>query len=283
MKKILALILIFCFSILGQNTKKMIVMDDVGRSTLRMFTICEYKIVLKDPKDKEVKISLSLLGNGYFAGEHSDSTDFVITASHLFWCNSSVGDLVSKGILTELDKVHDEDLSVDNIVGLKDGKVGSVSGYTYDGGAILDIKILFDTPPPKFFGDPDKALLRVTVPKDFPHSHLSLMEDKVFDEIFYKENVIGKEVVARGFLLYAGSWFLRYRNALIEWIRSDIFQINELLDHGLSGGPVVYWNNEKIYAIGVVSHGPIQQNTRNFDMSWISIIKKSFLEKRNKK
>lgn len=261
----------------------MVLIDEHGKSILRIFTVCEYKIVLKNPKDREVKISLSLMGNGYLVGVHSDSGDLVVTANHLFLCNSSVGDLASKGVLDKLDQANENDLSVDNVVALKDGKIGKIFAYTHDGSVVSDIKTIFNTPPLKLLGDPDGALLRATIPDGIFHYHLPLMEDKIFDEIFFKESVIGKEVVARGFLLYNGVWFLRYRNALIEWTRPNIFQINELLDQGLSGGPILYLYEGRWYAIGVVSHGPTQQSARNFDMSWITIIKKSFLNNKNKK
>jgi len=281
--RIFILMFLFSAAILAQNTKNMVVVDDAGRSILRMLVVCEYKLVLKDPKDKEVKITLSVMGNGFFAGDHLDFSDFVVTASHLFECNSSIGELVSKGILNQIDQTREEDLSVDNIVALKDGKVENIRGYTFAGDPVLDIQILFNAPSPKMLNDPDKALLRVSAPSGIIHSHFPLMDDKVFDEIFFKENIIGKEVVVRGFLLYNGGWFLRYRNALIEWTRSEVFQINELLDHGLSGSPVLYLHEGKTYSIGVVSHGPFQQSSRNFDMSWITIVKKNFLNSKNKK
>lgn len=283
MARFLMFVLLFNIALAGQNAPNIIVVDEVGKSDLRIFTVCEYKLVLKNPKDKEVKIFVTMMGNGWFAGEHNDSEDFIVSASHLFSCNSTVGELSAKGVFGDIDRSNSEDLSVENIVAMKDGKINSISGYTHEGIAVLGIKILFNTMQLKTLNDPDKALLSVFVPEGTNHTHLSLFEDKIFDEIFYKESVIGKEVVARGFLLYSTGWFLRYRNALIEWIRLEIFQINELLDNGLSGGPVVSLHNGKWYAIGVISHGPMQQTMRNFDMSWITIVKKSFLNSRNKK
>ena len=173
-------------------------------------------------------------------------------------------------------------MSIDNIVALKEGRVGSILAFTFDGASVSKISIVFITPAPKILSDPDRALLTVTVPEDVIHNHIDLMDDKIFDGVFYKSG-IGKEVIARGFLLYNGGWFLRYRNALIEWLRADIFQVNEILDNGLSGSPVVYFYEGKMYAIGVVSHGPIQQSARTFDMSWITILKKSFLDSKEKK
>lgn len=283
MARFLISVLLFNVIVFGQNAPNSIVVDEVGKSDLRIFVVCEYKLVLKTPKDKEVKIFITMMGNGWFAGEHNDSEDFVVSASHLFSCNSTVGELSAKGVLGDIDRSNNDDLSVENIVAMKNSKINNISAYIYDGTPISDIQILFNTSQLKTLNDPDKSLLMVSIPKGVVHTHLPLMEDKIFDEVFYKESVIGKEVVARGFLLYGGGWFLRYRNALIEWIRPEIFQINELLDNGLSGGPVVSLHNGKWYAIGVISHGPMQQTMRNFDMSWITIVKKSFLEKRNKK
>lgn len=283
MVKILISVLLFNAVVYAQNTKNMIILDEPGRSILRIFTACEYKILLKNPKDKEIKIFTTMIGNGFFSGEHSDFRDFVITANHLFLCNTTIGELTSRKVLEELDRTNDEDISPDNIIAIKNGKIHNISGYIYDGRPVSDIKILYNTEPSKTLDDPDRALLKVIVPEGATHAHLSLMENKFFDKTFYKENVIGKEVIARGFLSVNSSWFLRYRNALIEWIKPEVFQINELLDQGLSGGPVVYFDNEKIYAIGVISRGPIQQNNRTLDMSWITIVKKEFLDERNKK
>ncbi len=266
----------------GQNLDKIIVVDNVGRSILRIFTDCEYKLVLKNPKDKEVKINIVMIGNGFFAGEHGNR-DIVVTADHLFLCRETVGELAANGVLSEIDRSNGEDLTPENIVAIKDGKIDNISGFNYEGGNVIDIKILFNTPPAKTITDPDRALLEVIVPDDVSHMHLPLMNDKDFDATFYKETIIGQEVVVRGYLLFGNGWFLRYRNALIEWIRPEIFQINEVLDHGLSGGPVIFLNNGKIYAIGVVSFGPQQEKARIFDMSWVTIVKKSFLDKRNKK
>ena len=262
MGRILMLCIILNICIFAQNPKDMLIVDETGKSILRIF--------------------VNQIGNGFFVEKHQIGYDFVISASHLFWCNSTIGKLSTNGILENIDRAHDEDLNIENVVALKDGKISSVSAYTYEGIRLSDVKILFNTSSPKLLSDPDRALLSVAFVEDVSHTHIPLMEDKVFDEIFYKDG-IGKEVVARGFLLYGDGWFLRYRNAKIEWIRPNIFQINELLDNGLSGGPLTYSLVEKIYAVGVTSHGPIQQNARNFDMSWATIIKKSFLEKRNKK
>lgn len=281
MSRILALMLIFCCVSFGQNNKTLFV-DETGQAVLRIFVTCEYKLVLKNPKDKELTIHVDQKGNGFFADNHAIYYDFVVSANHLFVCNTSLGELVSREVLADIDKGSDEDLSIDNIVAIKDRKINKISAFTFEGFPVENISVVFNTSSPKVLNDPDKALLRVVVSKDFLHTHIPLMDDKTFDSIFYKSG-IGKEVAARGFLLYNNAWFLRYKNALIEWLGSDIFQINELLDNGLSGSPVVYFYEEKIYAVGVVSHGPVQQTSRTFDMSWVTIVKKSFLEKRNKK
>lgn len=274
---------IFSSLALTQNTKNTITTDEAGRSILRLFTVCEYKIVLKNPKDKEIKISITMIGNGFFAGKHNGGEELIVTASHLFECNSSIGEIASSGILKNLDNAHKEDMSVENIVAMKDGKIVQLTAYTLDGIISHDVKILFNTPVPKIISDPDSALLKVVFLQVINHSHFLLMDDKIFDEIFYKESIIGREVVAKGFLLFNNGWFLRYRNAKIEWTRQEIFQINEALDHGLSGGPILFEYEGKIYAVGIVSSGPAQQEFRVLDMSWISIVKNSFLNNRNKK
>src|SRR3989344_7280235 len=273
MGRILALLLIFCPAIYGQNTNKMLVFDEQGKAILRIFVACEYKLVLKNPKDKEVKVNIKQIGNGFFAGEHNTNYDFIISVSHIFLCNSTIGELKSRGILDDFDRNSEDDLSIENIVALKNGKISNISAFTYEGVGLSDLRILFNAPTPKLFSDPDDALLRGTLPDDAPHAHFSLMDDKLFDGIFYKDG-IGKEVVARGFLLFSGGWFLRYRNAKIELIMPEILQINEALDPGLSGGPLIYMHEEQTYAIGTVARGAVQQENRILDMSWISIIKK---------
>ncbi|MEK7559823.1 MAG: hypothetical protein AAB522_00780 [Patescibacteria group bacterium] len=288
MTKILILAVFLCNAeAYAQNTKNTIIFDETGKSILRIYTVCEYKVILKNPVDKEVKIYTTMIGNGFFAEDHSDFGDFVVSANHLFLCNATIGELVSRKVLEELDRSTKEDLSPENITVMKDGKINDILAYIYDGTLVSSInsnlKVLYHTDPPKTLSDPDAVLLKITVPKGVSHAHSSLMEDKNFDKIFYQESIIGKEVIARGFLTFSNGWFLRYRNALIEWIRPEIFQINELLDQGLSGGPVTYFDNKKTYAIGVISRGPAQQNNHVFDMSWITVIKKSFLDKRDKK
>lgn len=282
MIRVLTLILIFNFAALGQNSEKMFIIDETGKSILRIFVNCEYALVLKNPKDKEVNIFLNQMGNGYFAGEHGKDYDFVISASHLFLCNSTIGELELRGVLNELDKDHKEDISIENLLAIKYGKRKNILAYTHEGVSVGDIRVLFDAPSMKTLGDSDGALLRVKVLEGTEHIHLPLMEDKFFDEIFYKSG-IGKDVVARGFLVFMGGWFLRYRNAVIEWVRAETFQINEILDPGLSGGPITFYYNGKIYAIGIISSGPIQVNVRVLDFSWATIVKKSFLDNKNKK
>ena len=282
MGRVLALMLIFCLIIYGQNEDKMLVLDEHGKAILRIFVTCEYKLVLKNPKDKEVKIFVNQIGNGFFTGEHKTNYDFLVSASHIFLCNSTIGELKFKGLLDDFDRNSKEDLNIENIVALKDGKISNTSAFTHEGIGLSDIQILFNASAPKFLSDPDSALLRVTLPEDTSHTHLLLMDDKLFDGIFYKDG-IGKDVVVRGFLLFGGGWFLRYKNAKVEWVRPEILQINEALDPGLSGGPLNFFHEGQMYAIGAVSRGAFQQEGRTFDMSWASIIKKSFLEKRNKK
>lgn len=282
MIRVLTLILILNFAALGQNSDKMLIIDETGKSILRIFVSCEYALVLKNPKNKEVNIFLNQMGNGYFAGEHGRDYDFVISASHLFLCNSTIGELELRGVLNELDKDRKEDISIGNLLAIKYSKRKNILAYTYEGVSMDDIRILFDSSPTKILGDSDGTLLRVKVSEDAEHVHLPLMEDKFFDEVFYTDG-IGRDIVARGFLVFGGGWFLRYRNAAIEWVRSQTFQINEILDPGLSGGPITFNYNGKIYAIGIISSGPIQVNMRVLDFSWATIVKKSFLESKNKK
>lgn len=283
MVKILIYVLLFNTVVYAQNTKNMIILDESGRSILRIFTVCEYKVVLKSPVDKEVKINTTMIGNGFFVGEHSSFYELAVTANHMFLCNLTIGELSSRKVLEEIDREHDEDLSPGNIVAIKNGKISNIVAHLYGRGSVSNVRILYHTEQPKTLGDPDRALFRVDVPDGFSHVHLPLMEDKDFDKIFYREDIIGMEVITRGFLTFNDGWFLRYKNALIELVSQEVFQINELLDQGLSGGPVIYFHNNKAYAVGIISIGPTQQSNHVFDMSWITIIKKSFLDKRNKK
>lgn len=281
MFQILALILIFSVSAFGQTGNKMLIIDKESKALLRVFVTCQYKLVLKNPKDKEITISVDQRGNGYFAGEHKTNYDFVISVSHIFSCDSTLGELKASGILDDFDKTHDDDLSLENIVALKDGKISNISIFAYDGVPLSDIKILFTTPVSKLISDPDAALLKGVLPDDASHQHLPLMDDKIFDDIFYNDG-IGKDVVVRGFVLFSGGWFVRYLDARVEWVMPNVIQINRSLHRGLSGSPLTYFHNGKIYAIGTISRGPAQLDS-GLDMSWITIIKKSFLEKRNKK
>jgi hypothetical protein len=277
---ILTLLLIFYFPIFGQNEKKILVVDEPGKSVLKMFAFCQYTLVLKEPKDKEIKISITQLGDGYFAGEHNDNRDYIVTIDHLLRCNSTISDLEKSGILQEINRGRDEDLGAGNITALKDSKKTNISAYTHEGASVYDIGILYNSSFSK--DDSDKALLRGTVDKEISHNHFPLMEDKVFDSVFYK-NGITKEVEVRGFLFMKGGWQFRFKNAEIESLWPDVFRINELLDQGLSGSPAAYLHEGTLYAIGAVANAPSQESGRVFDMSHISIIKKSFLEKRNKK
>lgn len=266
---------------LGQSISKTPIVDEESKAILRVFVACKYKLVLKDPKDKEIVIFVNQIGNGFFADKHYSDYDFIISASHIFLCDSTIGELKASGILDDYDKNHEEDMSLENIIALKDGKVNDISIYTYDSIPLSDIKILFNTSAPKLLSDPDAALLKGILPEDVVHYHLPLMDDKLFDNIFYNDG-IGKDVIARGFMLFSGGWFIRFLNAKIEWVMSDILQINRSLHRGLSGGSLIYKYNEVSYAIGSISRGPTQTDG-SFDMAWITITKKSFLERRNKK
>lgn len=280
MLRILTIMLIFCSLALGQNEKNVLTVDKPGKSILRMFVVCEYKLVLKEPKDKEVKIAINQLGDAYFAGEHSDNHDYIVTVDHLLQCNSTISSLEKSGVLQDIDRGRDEDLSAGNITALKDGKIVKILAFTYEGASVYDIVILYNVSDSK--SSSDKALLRGTLEKGVFHNHLPLMEDKVFDEIFYTDGIT-KEIEVRGFLFMKGGWQFRYKNAEIESLWPEVFRINELLDQGLSGSPTTFLHKGTLYAIGVVANKPVQEEGRVFDMSHITIIKKSFLEKRNKK
>ena len=66
-------------------------------------------------KDKEVKILVSQIGNGFFTGEHKTDYDLLISASHIFLCNSTVGELKSKELLDDFDRDSKEDLSIESV------------------------------------------------------------------------------------------------------------------------------------------------------------------------
>ena len=84
MSWVLALILVFSFTAFGQNSNNVLLVDEPGKAVLRIFVNCEYKLVLKSPKDKEIKININQIGNGFFTGSHSGSFDFVASAAHFY-------------------------------------------------------------------------------------------------------------------------------------------------------------------------------------------------------
>ena len=277
--RILVIMLIFCSLALGQNGK-ILVLDEPGKAVVRIVAICEYKLVLKEPKNKEVKIGISQLGDGFFVGDHSDIYDYIVTVDHIFKCDFTINSLERNGLLQELDRDRSEDLSPGNIMALKDGNVVNILVYTHDGISVDNIYTLFNSSFSK--DSSDRVLLRGTLEKGVSHNHFPLMEDKVFDEIFYK-NGIAKKIEVRGFLFMKNVWQFRYKDAEIEGVWEEFFKINELLDQGLSGSPTTYFHEGKLYAIGAVANAPSQESGRVFDMSNITIVKKSFLQKRNKK
>lgn len=277
---VLILWLILCSTAFGQNSNKALLVDELGKAILRTFATCEYKLILKEPKNKEVKITVTQIGNGYFVGEHNGSDHNIFTANHLIKCDSTISELEKSGVLGELDRNREEDLRSENLVGLKDEKLSKISAYTHEGVAVYDIRVWYNLPDAK--DDADWASLKGTLGDDVFHNHFPLMDDKVFDEIFYKDGV-KKRVETWGFLLLDNDWYFRYKDAEIESVLQNIFRINELLDQGLSGSPIAYFHEGTFYAIGVLASAPHQKPGRVLDMSWVTIIKKSFLEKRNKK
>ncbi|MEK7503231.1 MAG: hypothetical protein AAB556_02175 [Patescibacteria group bacterium] len=276
MGRILALVLIFYSLSFGQKAKNILNVDEPGKAILKTFAMCEYKLVLKDPKDKEIKIGVTQIGNSWFAGSHGEKFDYIVTVNHLIKCDSTIVELEQGGILDKYDKIHDEDLRITNVIGLKDGQLKNISAYTFEGIPVRDIKILFDSPVSG--DDADKALLGGVVDENVFHNHFILMEDGVFDEIFYK-NGIGKAVVVRGFFSLDGGWRFRYKTLEIESLWPEVFQASGFLNSSLSGNPVTYFHDDRLYAIGIAAS--VEKNVP--DMAYVTIVKKSFLEKRNKK
>lgn len=264
------------------GSQKGMFFDSETESIVRIFVNCSYSILLKFPQNKEIKIGVTQMGNGFFAGEHKGEDELIVTASHILWCNSTVGDLEKNGIFHDYQKNSKENISLENIIGLKDSKISSILGYTFDGGGLQNIQVIYISPGPHKTDEPDRALLKARVDASIPHTHISLMDDKVFEEIFYKDG-IKKSVYVRGFLNFLGNWFVRYKDAKIEWVGESTFQINEHLDKGLSGSPVLFNNNGTLYALGVVSSTPLEETGRFYNWSWIAITKKSFLDAKQKK
>lgn len=277
---VLLFVLAFCVSAFGQDLDKTLLVDEPGKAILRTFATCEYKLTLKEPKEKKIKVFVIQIGNSFFVGEHKGSIHNIFTANHLVKCDSTIGELEKNGVLEELDRKHEENLRQENLAGLTDGKLSKIVAYTYEGVAIYNIKVLYDLSDAR--DDSDWASFEGVLDDGISHNHFLLMNDKIFDEIFYKEGIT-KKVEARGFLWIDNYLYFRYKSAEIEAIHSNVFRINELLDQGLSGGPVSYFHEGKRYAVGIIASAPRQLLGRVLDMSWITIVKKSFLEKRNKK
>ena len=278
---VLILLCFLCADLLADPQKSMMI-DGESEALVRIFVNCSYTILLKSPENKEIKIAVTQMGNGFFAGEHRGDTEFIVSAGHPFLCNSTIGNLDKNGIFQEYQKNSKESVNMQNIVGLKDSKVSSILAYTFDGGPLTEIKTIYVSPMSDKLSEPDRALIRARIDESFPHTHVPLLDDKVFDEIFYKDG-IKKSVYVRGFLSFLGSWFVRYKDAEIEWIGENTIQVNEHMDAGLSGSPLRFNYNNIVYAIGVVSSTPIEQTGRFFDWSWVSIVKKSFLDTKEKK
>ncbi len=281
----------FCFAAgyAEAAPQKGIFIDKEAEALVRIFVNCNYSILLKSPANKEIKISVTKMGNGFFSGEEKidesllyGEGEAVVTASHILLCDSTVGDLDKSGIFSEYQKNSKDNISVENIAGFKDSKLVSTSAFTANGRNLSDIQEIFISPAPHMLNDPDRALLKVRVDPSIPHSHIPLMDDKVFDEIFLKDG-IKKSVYLRGFISFIGGWFVRYKDAEIEWVGENTIQINEHLDKGLSGSPLLFNYNGKTYALGVLSSTPLEQTGRFYDWSWISITKKSFLNSKQKK
>jgi|SRR3989344_965882 len=282
-KVLVVILIVFSFSfVVFAGFQKQIVFDDEAPSLVRIFVGCDYSVLLKEPKDKEVKIMVQQMGNGFFAGDHKDGNEFIVTAAHLLWCNSTIGELEENGIFKEYDKSLSEDITIQNIIALKNKPVSRIFSYTTSDVQLTDIKQVFVSPVTNSLAEPDKALLKAILPEGALHKHFPLLEDKIFDDVILR-NGIKKPVYVRGFLYFSTGWFLRFKDAEIEWVTENTFQINELLDRGISGSPVIYVYEGIPYAIGVASRSPLEVLGRSYDWSWSTTIKKSFLNIKKQK
>ena len=254
----LAIFLIYVLAFLpnlAQATPNTEAIRETIKAQVTINTTCTLT-VLSATGEVLLKVPSGGKGNGWFV-EHNLSKHIVVTAGHVVDCSPTEKNL-------ERIKNSFSDVAVAAII--SDAAISVV--YQNKEYAAKVLKFSFGGDKPDY-----AVLLNVNMSDDVEHYRLpTLIEEGAYG--------VGDEVLISGLMPFDGRWKPYLKKVLIAKLDDQTIQFSEDIYGGMSGASVLFYNEGKYRAIGILIIGGFidSEGTIPSDFAIATRLKKEFFE-----